>query len=80
MFKVISDMVRSVALQIQEDKSAKFGYLPMMATLGTLNVESFCECVLSCHTLSGKVIVSVCVWPLDQTSSPTLPVFVNFQT
>ena len=33
--------------------SAKFGYLPMMsvATLGALNAESFCECVLSCVKL-----------------------------
>jgi hypothetical protein len=32
---------------------AKFGYLPMMAvaTLGALNVESFCERVLSCVKL-----------------------------
>ncbi len=31
----------------------KFGYLSMMTvdTLGALNVESFCECVLSCVKL-----------------------------
>jgi hypothetical protein len=50
MFKVISDMLWSEDLRIQEGKSAKFGYLPMMTvtTLGALNTESFCECVLSC--------------------------------
>ena len=38
---------------IQRGKSAKFGYLPMMAvaTLGALNAESFCERVLSCVKL-----------------------------
>ena len=43
-------MMSSETLQIQEHKSAKFGYLFMMSvdTLGTLNSESFCECVLSC--------------------------------
>jgi hypothetical protein len=53
MFKVLSDMLRSEALLIQRGKSAKFGYLPMMtvATLGTLNAESFCERVLSCVKL-----------------------------
>ena len=47
MFKVYSDMLRS------DSHSAKFGYLPMMtvATLGVLNTESFCECVLSCVKL-----------------------------
>ena len=42
MFKVYLDM-------IQQRNPAKFGYLPMMvvATLGTLNTESFCERVLS---------------------------------
>jgi hypothetical protein len=49
MFKVLSDILRSESLRIQQCKSAKFGYLPMMAvaTLGDLNTESFCECVLS---------------------------------
>ena len=43
----------SESLRIQHGKSAKFGYPPMMtlATLGTLNAESFCECVLSCVKL-----------------------------
>jgi len=38
---------------MKEGHSAKFGYLPMMtvATLGTLNTESFCERVLSCVKL-----------------------------
>jgi hypothetical protein len=31
MFKVYSDMLRSDCLRIQQGKSAKFGYLPMMA-------------------------------------------------
>ena len=53
MFKVFSDMLRSESLRIQQYKSAKFGYLPMMAvdTLGALNTESFCESVLSCLKL-----------------------------
>ena len=53
MFKVLSDMLRSEALLIQRGKSAKFGYLPMMAvdTLDALNAESFCERVLSCVKL-----------------------------
>ena len=53
MFKVLSDMLRSETLLIQRGKSAKFGYLPMMAvaTLGALNAESFCERVLSCVKL-----------------------------
>ncbi len=53
MFKVFSDMLRSESLLIHRVKSAKFGYLPMMvvATLGALNVESFCERVLSCVKL-----------------------------
>ena len=53
MFKVYSDILRSKSLRIQHVKSAKFGYLPMMtvATLGVLNAESFCECVLSCVKL-----------------------------
>jgi len=36
-----------------KDHSVKFGYLSMMSvtTLGTLNTESFCECVLSCVKL-----------------------------
>ena len=50
MFKVLSDMLWSESLRIQQGKSAKFGYLSMMvvATLGAVNAESFCECVLSC--------------------------------
>jgi hypothetical protein len=53
MFKVYSDILRSESLRIQDGKSAKFGYLFMMAvaTLGTLNDESFCERVLSCVKL-----------------------------
>ncbi len=57
MFKVLSDMFQGalghVTLRIQQGKSAKFGYLPMMAvaTLGALNAESFCERVLSCVKL-----------------------------
>ena len=53
MFKVYSDMLRSETLRIQQRKPAKFGYLPMMvvAVLGDLNAESFCECVLSCVKL-----------------------------
>ena len=52
MFMVYSDILRSESLRIQQ-KSAKFGYLPMMevATLGALNVESFYERVLSCVKL-----------------------------
>ncbi len=36
--------VRRIAKHDVPDKSAKFGYLPMMAvaTLGALNAESFC--------------------------------------
>jgi hypothetical protein len=39
--------------RIQSGKSVKFGYLTMMTvtTLDDLNVESFCECVLSCVKL-----------------------------
>ena len=53
MFKVYSDIMRSETLRIQERKVPKFGYLPMMTVtaLGVLNVESFCECVLSCVKL-----------------------------
>jgi hypothetical protein len=53
MFKVLSDILRSDSLRIQKSMSAKFGYLPMMTvtTLGALNTESFCECVLSCVKL-----------------------------
>ena len=53
MFKVLSDMLRSESLRIQQSKSAKFGYLPMMTvtTLGALNAESFCERLLSCLKL-----------------------------
>jgi hypothetical protein len=45
--------IANQALRIQQDKPAKFGYLPMMvvATLGALNAESFCERVLSCVKL-----------------------------
>ncbi len=50
---MFSDMLRSESLRLKKGLSAKFGYLPMMAvaTLGTLNAESFCECVLSCVKL-----------------------------
>ena len=53
MFKVYSDKLRSESLRLKKGLSVKFGYLPMMtvATLGTLNAESFCECVLSCVRL-----------------------------
>ncbi len=53
MFKVYSDMLWSDSLHMQKGHSAKFGYLPMMTvdTLGSLNTESFCECVLSCVKL-----------------------------
>ena len=53
MFKVVSDMLWSESLRIQEGESAKFGYLPMMTvdTLGVLNSESLCESVLSCVKL-----------------------------
>jgi len=53
MFKVYSDMLWSDSLRIQKIKSGKFGYLPIMSvtTLGDLNTESFCECVLSCLKL-----------------------------
>ncbi len=42
MFKVLSDMLGSESLRIQEWKSAKFGYLPMMVvvTLGALRLEA----------------------------------------
>jgi hypothetical protein len=42
-----------VSLQIQQVKSAKFGYLSMMVvtTLGALNAETVCERVLSCVKL-----------------------------
>ena len=57
MFKVYSDMFRSESLRMQKGQSAKFGYLLMMsvATLGTLNAESFRERVLSCV----KLVVSL---------------------
>ena len=50
---MFSDMLRSESLRLKKGLSAKFGYLPMMAvaTLGALNAESFCECVLSCVKL-----------------------------
>jgi hypothetical protein len=53
MFKVYSDTLRSESLRLKKGLSTKFGYLPMMTvtTLGTLNVESFCERVLSCVKL-----------------------------
>ncbi len=66
MFKSHSDMLRSETLRIQERKSVKFGYLPMMVvvTLGALNDESFCDHVLSCvklvvSDLSGTSIVGI---------------------
>jgi hypothetical protein len=42
MFKMYSDMLRSDSLRIQQCKSAKIGYLPMMVvvTLDVLNTES----------------------------------------
>jgi hypothetical protein len=54
MFKVLWDMLRIESLRIHQDKSAKFGYLPMMTvtTLDALNPESFCVCVLSCVKLT----------------------------
>jgi hypothetical protein len=50
---LLSDVRRTETLRIQQGKPAKFGYLSMMAvsTLGALNDESFCECVLSCVKL-----------------------------
>jgi hypothetical protein len=53
MFKVYEDMLKSDKQRVKGGQSTKFGYLPMMAvdTLGTLNAESFCECVLSCVKL-----------------------------
>jgi hypothetical protein len=50
MFKVLSDILWSESLRIQQDKSEKFEYLSMMSvvTLDSLNTESFCERVLSC--------------------------------
>ncbi len=53
MFKVYSDILQSESLRLKKGLSAKFGYLTMMAvtTLGVLNAESFCECVLSCVKL-----------------------------
>ena len=53
MFKVYPDIMRSETLRIQERKTSKFGYLPMMVvtTLGSLNSEIFCESVLSCVKL-----------------------------
>jgi hypothetical protein len=53
MFKVYWDMFRSDSLRMQKGQTDKFGYLSMMvvATLGVLNTESFCECVLSCVKL-----------------------------
>ncbi len=56
MFKVYSDMLRSESLRLKKDLSAKFGHFLMMvvATLGSLNAESFCERVLSCV----KMVVS----------------------
>jgi hypothetical protein len=49
MFKVISDMLWSEDLRIQEGKSAKFGYLPMMTvtTLGVLNSSVGVSCLVS---------------------------------
>ena len=50
MLKFHSDIIRSEKERVQKGMTTKFVYLPMMvvATLGTLNTESFCECVLSC--------------------------------
>ena len=73
MFKVYPDIMRSETLRIQERKTSKFGYLPMMVvtTLGSLNSEIFCESVLSCV----KLVVSdlhVCL------KADELRVLVNF--
>ncbi len=48
MFTLLSDVCRSETLRIQQGNPAKFGYLTMMtvATLGSLNAESFCESVI----------------------------------
>ncbi len=49
MFKVYVDMLKSDKQRVKGGQSGKFGFLSMMpvTTLGVLNVESFCECVLS---------------------------------
>ncbi len=51
MFKVYVDMLKSDKQRVKTGQPAKFGYLPMMvvATLGVVNAESFCERVLSCQ-------------------------------
>jgi hypothetical protein len=53
IFKVYSDMLWSDSLRIQKHKSGNFGYLTMttVTTVGSLNVESFYESVLSCVKL-----------------------------
>ena len=53
MLKLYSDIYSSEKQCIQKDMTTKFGYLSMMTvtTLGTLNVESLCEHVLSCVQL-----------------------------
>jgi hypothetical protein len=37
MFKVYSDMMTSETLRIQQRKSAKFGYLPMMVVTASVS-------------------------------------------
>ncbi len=53
MFKVYADMLKNDKQRVKGGQVVKFGYFPMMSvtTLGVLNVESFCECVLSCVKL-----------------------------
>jgi hypothetical protein len=49
-------MLRSETLRIQQHKTEKFGYLPMMVVgvLGVFNTGSFCELVVSDLHLSLK--------------------------
>ena len=53
MFKVYADMLKSDKQRVKGGQSAKFGFMPIMvvATLGALNADSFCERVLSCVKL-----------------------------
>ncbi len=53
MFNVYADMLKSDKQRVKGGQSAKFGFMPIMvvATLGALNADSFCERVLSCVKL-----------------------------
>jgi hypothetical protein len=70
MLKVSSDMLWIDYLWIQQCKSAKFGYLSMMAvaTLGALNAESFCELVF-CQ-VEKKTHLESRVFVFSFTSTP----------